>query len=88
MEPVGSGATATINANACTPNYPCFVPYTYAFELLFPVIDLRQVNYWLPSAATPPGFLLLVYVWIAIATGWVISVAVAAGIGHLLGRQK
>ncbi len=87
IEPVGSGAVKGVNANECTPHYPCFVPYTYAFELLFPVINLRQVNYWLPSAATWPGFFLLAYVWMAIATGWAISVAVAAGIGHLLSRQ-
>ena len=87
IEPVGPGAAEGINANNCKPSYPCFVPYTYAFELLFPVINLRQVNYWLPSAATWPGFFLLAYVWMAIATGWAISVAVAAGIGHLFSRQ-
>lgn len=87
IEPVGSGAPSHVNANNCTSQYPCFVPYTYAFELLFPVINLRQVNYWLPSAATWPGFFLLAYVWMAIATGWAISVAVAAGIGHLFSRQ-
>jgi hypothetical protein len=87
IQPVASSAGNRVNANICTPRYPCFVPYTYAFELLFPVINLRQVNYWLPSAATWPGFLLLAYVWMAIATGWAISVAVAAGIGHLFSRQ-
>jgi hypothetical protein len=87
IEPVGNSAAMDVNANNCTPRYPCFVPYTYAFELLFPVINLRQVNYWLPSAATWPGFFLLAYVWMAIATGWAISVAVAAGIGHLFSRQ-
>ena len=87
IEPVGGSAVKGVDANRCTPNYPCFVPYTYAFELLFPVINLRQVNYWLPSAATWPGFFLLAYVWMAIATGWTISVAVAAGIGHLFSRR-
>ena len=87
IQPVGSSAVEGVNANNCTPDYPCFVPYTYAFELLFPVINLRQVNYWLPSAATWPGFFLLAYVWMAIAAGWAISVAVAAGIGHLFSRQ-
>jgi hypothetical protein len=34
------------------------------------------------------GLLLLVYVWIAIVLGWALSIAVAAGIGHLLAQRR
>lgn len=88
MEPVAaSQATTKIESSKCTLNYPCFIPYAYAFEIFFPVINLRQLSYWLPSATTGWGSLLLVWVWAAIASGWALSVAIAAGIGHLFSQR-
>ena len=87
MEAVSGSQGAPVDANKCTSAYPCFFPLTYAFEILLPVINLRQVNFWLPSGATGWGRVLLVWVWIAIASGWVITVAVAAGIGHLFSER-
>lgn len=42
----------TPDANNCTASYPCYVPAIYSLEILFPVINLRQVAYRLPSGAT------------------------------------
>lgn len=90
MVPVSDGHNATIDANSCPSksDYPCFMPVTYSFELLFPVVNLRQVNFWLPSAATSWGKLLLLDVWLSIAAGWILGIAVAAGIGHLFSQRK
>jgi hypothetical protein len=87
MEAVNQAQGVKVSANKCTPSYPCFFPYAYALEIFLPVINLRQINFWLPDAATGWGKALLIWVWIAIASGWVITVAVAAGIGHLFTQR-
>lgn len=87
MEAVGGATGAAANASSCTPSYPCFFPPAYALEILLPVINLRQVSFWLPSASTGFGKFLFAWVWLAIAFGWVVSVALAAGIGHLFSRR-
>jgi hypothetical protein len=91
MKPIAaSGRASPPEADTCTPDYPRFIPPAYSFELLFPVVNLRQVSYWLPSpsASRPWGLLLLVYVWIAIVLGWALGIAVAAGIGHQLSQRR
>ncbi len=75
------------SATTCTRDYPCFYPYTYAFEIFLPVINLRQLNFWLPTGISGWGMALLVWVWVAIVLGWMITVAIAAGIGHLFSQR-
>ena len=88
MTPAADWKVAGINANKCTAAYPCFNPVTYSFELLFPVVNLRQVSFWLPSAASGWwGKGLLLDVWLAVAAGWVLGVAIVAGIGHLFSQR-
>jgi len=86
MEAVSPPQGKTVNANKCTSDYPCFYPPTYAFELFLPVVNLRQVAFWLPSGATVWGRALLAWVWLAILTGWVFTAAIAAGIGRLFSQ--
>jgi hypothetical protein len=87
MEAVSPPQGVKVEASNCTPSYPCFFPLTYAFEIFLPVINLRQVNFWLPDAATGWGLGLLVWVWFAIVSGWVITVALASGIGYLFSQR-
>jgi hypothetical protein len=87
MQPASSYSGPTPGATRCTAAYPCFVPAVYSLEILFPVINPHQVAYWLPSGVSPLGRLLWVYVWCAILLGWVLSIAVAGGIGHLFGQK-
>jgi hypothetical protein len=88
MEAVSPPQGKTINANKCTSEYPCFFPLTYSFELFLPVVNLRQVAFWLPSGTTGWSQALLVWVWLAILAGWVFTVAIAAGIGRMFNRQS
>jgi hypothetical protein len=87
MEAVSQAQGANIDANKCTSHYPCFFPITYAFEIFLPVINLRQVNYWLPNGASAWGQALFAWVWLAIIYGWIVTVALAAGIGNLIKQQ-
>jgi hypothetical protein len=87
MEAVSPPTDHSVNANTCTSDYPCFLFPAYALEIFLPVINLRQLNFWLPNAKTGWGMALLVWVWVAIAAGWIITVALAAGIGHLFAQR-
>ncbi|MGR6915472.1 hypothetical protein ACU635_14600 [[Actinomadura] parvosata] len=72
----------------CTASYPCFVPSIYSMELLLPVVNLRQVTYWLPDfAVSPLGKVLWYWVWAMIIFGWMMAIALAGGIGHLFSRR-
>jgi hypothetical protein len=55
MEPIAAGRNVEVKADTCTRDYPCFLAPAYSFELLFPVVNLRQVSFWLPSASTGWG---------------------------------
>jgi hypothetical protein len=87
MEAVSPPQGVTVQASKCASDYPCFFPPTYAFEVFLPVVNLRQMNYWLPDADTGWGLALLVWVWLAIVSGWVVTVSVAAGIGCLFSQR-
>ncbi|WIX98321.1 hypothetical protein QRX60_30160 [Amycolatopsis mongoliensis] len=87
MIPVAAGPGSTIDANTCVANYPCFAPWTYSYELVLPVVNLRQVNYWLPDATSGWGKLLFAYVWVAVVAGWLACVGIVAGIGQLINQR-
>ena len=70
-------------APACPAGIPCFNSFIYSFQLLVPVIDLRETAAWAPNSASKPwGMLLMSYTWLMIAVGWVVGVALAAGVGR------
>jgi hypothetical protein len=77
----------TVKANRCTQNYPCFTPYVYSFQLLLPIVNLNQTDYWLPNSWTGYGVLLLIYTWFAIVLGWMLGVALLAGLGRVFSRD-
>lgn len=88
MEAAGGASGAAANASNCTSSYPCFFPPAYAFEILLPVINLRQVSFWLPNASSGLGKFLFAWVWAAIVYGWLVSLAIAAGIGQLFSQRN
>jgi hypothetical protein len=66
-----------------TPHIPVFQPFVYSVQLVVPLVDLQEVQVWMPKTGTLAGNLLMTYVWIAIALGWLLSGALVAGIGRL-----
>lgn len=85
-------ATATnhpgsISANHCTRDYPCFTPFVYSFQLLLPIVNLHQTDFWLPNSWTGLGVALLAYTWFAIVLGWMLGIALVAGLGRVFSRD-
>ena len=66
-----------------SPAIPAFQPFVYSVQLVVPLVDLQEVQVWMPKTGTLVGNLLMVYVWSAIALGWLLSGALVAGIGRL-----
>lgn len=87
MQAVNAAPSAHIAADRCTAAYPCFIPPVYSFELFLPVINFRQLNYWLPNASTGWGMALSVYVWFSIVVGWLVCTSLGAGIAQVFSRR-
>lgn len=68
-------------------DYPDFHPFVYSYQLLIPVLNLRQVDYWIASGKGFWGMTLLIYTWIAVALGWIAGLALVAGANHCLKRE-
>jgi hypothetical protein len=77
----------SVRADHCTKYYPCFTPYIYSLQLLLPVVNLNQTNFWLPNSFSGWGVVLLAYTWFTIIFGWLLGVALVAGLGRVFGRD-
>ncbi len=76
--------------------YPVFNSFIYSLDVFVPVVDLHQVKYWLPnanrgaelvptsSAALCTGGLLLSWLWIETALGWILTTLFLVGLTGLV----
>ncbi|MBC8218878.1 MAG: hypothetical protein H8E73_10470, partial [Planctomycetes bacterium] len=76
--------------------YPVFNSLVYSIDVFVPVVDLHQAKYWLPnanrgselvptsSAALCTGGLLLLWLWVEIACGWVLTTLFLVGLTGLV----
>ena len=76
-----------ISAAACHEPYPCFSPSVYVLDTLLPIVDLHQERNWVPARPRPWGVWYEVLTWVFIASGWILTTAVVAGIGSLWRRE-
>ncbi len=72
--------------------YPAFQFIMYSIDTFVPVVDLHQSKYWLPNAnrgkvllptrwfTIKTGGLLLLYTWVHIVAGWVLSTLLVLGL--------
>jgi len=76
-----------VSADKCSPNYPCFYPAIYSAELLLPVVNLHQIEFWLPDMHKPWGLWYLWFTWIAIVLGWAGVTALVGGLSRIWQRR-
>jgi hypothetical protein len=76
-----------MSAAACREPYPCFSPPVYVLDTLLPIVDLQQERNWVPARPRPWGVWYEVLTWVLIASGWILTTAVVAGIGSLWRRE-
>jgi hypothetical protein len=70
--------------NSCPPNYPCFNPVAYSYQLLIPGLNLQQVDKYVPNASKKWGTPLLVYTWLMVLLGWLYGAGLAAGLNRVI----
>jgi uncharacterized protein YjbI with pentapeptide repeats len=89
VEPSGpSSASGAIAAGSeCPANYPCFSSWRYAADVVIPLINTRQTEYWTVTAATPAGQRAVWYNTAAAALGWFLTTAAALGFTGLIRRD-
>ena len=83
-------------ARRVSEGYPVFNSLVYSIDVFVPVVDLCQAKYWLPnanrgselvptsSAALCTGGLLLLWLWIETALGWILTTLFLVGITGLV----
>jgi hypothetical protein len=69
-------------ATQCTPSYPCFYPIGYAVDVVIPIINGRQADYW-----GLHGWGWVAGAWAATALGWAAVTLLAVGYAGLVRQQ-
>ena len=61
--------------------HPAFQPVIYALDVLLPVVDLNQQEFWIPQG------LARWFAWASILAGWLLATAVAAAVTGAVKRD-
>jgi hypothetical protein len=69
-------------ASQCTPSYPCFYPFGYAIDMVIPVINVHQADFWRLN-----GWGWVVGSWTAIVLGWASVTLLVVGYTGLVRQQ-
>jgi hypothetical protein len=67
----------------CTTGYPCFYPAGYAIDLVVPLINVRQADYWRINGNHQAGWAWVGGTWIATGLGWFLATLLAVGYSGL-----
>jgi adhesin HecA-like repeat protein len=67
--------------------YPCFNPWGYGVDVVVPLLNVHQAEYWQPDATEPSGAWARRYGWIATALGWAFTTLAVAGFTGLVRRD-
>jgi sRNA-binding regulator protein Hfq len=87
VTPLGESAYAEDSTGAprVSEVYPVFHSFVYSMDVFVPVVDLRQADYWLPNPNRgSAGWLLLSWLWVETACGWVLTTLFLVGLTGLV----
>jgi len=87
--PVGSinGLHPAPVATSCRANYPCFYPPGYAIDVVLPLINVHQAQFWGVNGAGPWGRALIYFTWVATVLGWFGTGFLLTGLTNLARRN-
>jgi hypothetical protein len=71
----------------CVTGYPCFYPAGYAFDLVVPLINIHQAEYWQPNGNHWFGWIWILGGWITTASGWFLATLLVVGYSGLARQQ-
>jgi RsiW-degrading membrane proteinase PrsW (M82 family) len=67
----------------CVTGYPCFYPAGYAFDLVVPLINIRQADFWQANGHHAFGWAWVLGAWISTALGWFLATLLVVGYSGL-----
>lgn len=88
LMPTGEKAYLAMKESGEPPDgYPKFQPFAYSADLFIPVVDLLQERYWQPRWTERRGWGFVVYMWLHIAVGWVLTGVAVAGLTGVIKKD-
>jgi hypothetical protein len=84
--PVHPPKAESVSSSKCRPaTYPCFQPYVFSLDTLFPPLSLKQRDYWMVNV----GRARWVADWASSLSviGWVIGLLIVAGFTNLVRKE-
>jgi hypothetical protein len=67
--------------------HPEFSPVMYSIDVFLPIVDLRQKNYWIPDTAANHHNWVMVYFWIHIFLGWLLTTLSIVGLTGIVKKD-
>jgi hypothetical protein len=71
----------------CVTGYPCFYPAGYAFDLVVPLINIHQADYWQTNGHHQFGWIWVLGTWVATALGWFLATLLVVGYSGLARKE-
>ena len=69
------------------PGYPPFEPILYSADVLLPIVNLQQKDYWAPNSERPRGYWARLYLPLHILAGWFFTTLFVVGVTGLIRRE-
>jgi hypothetical protein len=71
----------------CVSGYPCFYPAGYAFDLVVPLINIHQADFWHVNGHHWLGWIWVAGTWVITACGWFLATLLVVGYTGLARQQ-
>ena len=71
----------------CVTGYPCFYPAGYAFDLVVPLVNIHQAEFWQVNGHHWLGWIWVLGSWTATALGWFLATLLVVGYTGLARQQ-
>jgi hypothetical protein len=86
--PLKDAAAARYAKNEPLPDgYPQFQPLLFSADVLLPIVNLQQKDYWAPNSARPRGRWARLYLPFHILAGWFFTTLFVVGVTGLVRRE-
>jgi hypothetical protein len=82
-----SAATLYRDRKMLPADYPAFQPLLYSADVLLPIVNLQQKDYWAPNSAGPRGHWARLYLPFHILAGWFFTTLFVVGVTGLIRRE-
>lgn len=67
--------------------HPAFQPFVYSIDVFLPIVNLHQKDYWLPDTAHPGSYFYMIWLWVQICLGWILTTLAVAGLTGIVKKD-